>query len=144
MTVCVPGTSASATVTSPRLATPYARPSRSRPARNAAWLPSSASTTTPVSVKPARRTVRTCADAIRHFSRTRTVAGMPAVSQRAGSVVHDTGRYRSNASGHVRPSAINALETATWQLPIVPSAPQYWRCTPTDCVPCFGNGERTG
>ena len=35
-------------------------------------------------------------------------------------------------------AAINALDTATWQLPIFPSAPQYCRCTPTECVPCFG------
>ena len=53
------------------------------------------------------------------------VGGMPAAAQRAASSVHDAGRYRSNASGHVRPSAINALDTATWQLPILPSAPQY-------------------
>jgi hypothetical protein len=26
----------------------------------------------------------------------------------------------------VRPSAIKALDTATWQLPILPNAPQYW------------------
>ena len=28
---------------------------------------------------------------------------------------------------------------ATWQLPILPSAPQYCRCTPTERVPCLGN-----
>ena len=38
----------------------------------------------------------------------------------------------------MRSSAISALETATWQLPTLPSAPQYWRCTPTESVPCFG------
>ena len=50
---------------------------------------------------------------------------MPAAAHRAASSVHDVGRYRSNASGQVRPSAINALDTATWQLPTFPSAPQY-------------------
>jgi hypothetical protein len=37
------------------------------------------------------------------------------------------------------PWAINAVETAIWQLAILPSAPQYCRCTPTERSPCFGN-----
>ena len=28
--------------------------------------------------------------------------------------------------------------TPTWQLPTFPSVPEYWRCTPTECFPCFG------
>ena len=63
---------------------------------------------------------------------------MPAAARRAASSVHEAGTYKSHVKGHVRPSAINALDTATWQLPIFPSAPQYCRCTPTECVPCFG------
>ena len=63
---------------------------------------------------------------------------MPASSRRAGSVIDDWGRYNSNVNGHVRSSAINALDTATWQFPILPSAPQYCRCTPTEWVPCLG------
>lgn len=35
-------------------------------------------------------------------------------------------------------SAISALDTATWQLPIFPSTPPYCCCTLGDCVPCFG------
>lgn len=64
-------------------------------------------------VKPACKTVRTWASAIRHFSRKRSVAGMPAAVRRAASVVHDTGTYRSHVNGHVRPSARSALDTAT-------------------------------
>jgi D-serine deaminase-like pyridoxal phosphate-dependent protein len=63
---------------------------------------------------------------------------MPTAARRSASAVHDAGTYSSNVNGQVRPSAINALDTATWQLPILPSAPQYWRCTPTDAVPCLG------
>jgi transposase len=48
-----------------------------------------------------------------HFSRNGTVGGRPAAARRSASPVHDTGRYRSKASGHVRPSAMSALETAT-------------------------------
>ena len=29
--------------------------------------------------------------------------------------------------------------TATWQLSCLPSIPQYWRATPTECRPCLGN-----
>jgi hypothetical protein len=50
------------------------------------------------------------------------VGGVPTASRRAGSVIHDSGRYNSQVNGHVRPSAISALKTATWQLPILPSA----------------------
>src|SRR5207244_2383026 len=31
------------------------------------------------------------------------------------------------------------LEPATSQLPVFPSVPEYWRLTPTECRPCFGN-----
>jgi hypothetical protein len=30
------------------------------------------------------------------------------------------------------------IETPTWQLPTLPSAPQYWRATPTDLFPNLG------
>jgi hypothetical protein len=48
------------------------------------------------------------------------------------------GRYSSNDVSQVNPSAINAVETAIWQLATLPRAPQYCRCTPTDAVPCLG------
>ena len=66
-----------------------------------------------------------------------SVSGMPAAVRRIASAVHVSGTYNSKVNGHVRPSAISALDTATWQLPILPSAPQYWRCTPTECTPFF-------
>ncbi len=28
--------------------------------------------------------------------------------------------------------------TATWQFSCLPSTPQYWRATPTECCPFFG------
>src|SRR5262245_20765692 len=76
---------------------------------------------------------------MRHFSRNRNRSGMPAAVRRSGSAIQSSGRYNSNVSGHVRPSAISPLDTATWQLPILPRAPQYCRLTPTECRPCLGN-----
>lgn len=29
--------------------------------------------------------------------------------------------------------------TATWQLSLRPIVPEYWRCTPTEWLPFFGN-----
>jgi hypothetical protein len=77
-------------------------------------------------------------NAIRHFSRKRTRSGMRALARRAASVVHAFGRYNSKLSGHASCSPSNTLDTATWQLATLPSAPQYCRCTPTECVPCLG------
>jgi hypothetical protein len=30
-------------------------------------------------------------------------------------------------------------ETSDWQFAVLPSAPQYWRATPTECTPFFGS-----
>jgi len=29
-------------------------------------------------------------------------------------------------------------DTPSWQLPVLPSVPEYWRCTPTECSPSLG------
>ena len=31
------------------------------------------------------------------------------------------------------------IDTPIWQLPVLPSAPQYCLATPTDILPCLGN-----
>ncbi len=41
------------------------------------------------------------------------------------------------AEGNVRDHA-PIEQLATWQLAILPSVPEYCRCTPTECVPCLG------
>jgi hypothetical protein len=41
--------------------------------------------------------------------------------------------------GHDAPSVTALTDTPIWQLPTFPSAPQYWRATPTDILPCLGN-----
>jgi hypothetical protein len=50
----------------------------------------------------------------------------------------DAGRA-IEGSGHSSAWPISRLDTATWQLPVLPSVPEYWRLTPTACFPCFGN-----
>jgi len=76
---------------------------------------------------------------MRHFSRKRTVRGTRAWSRRSGSAAHSAGRYNSQLVGHTNVGPIKAVDTPTWQLPVFPSAPQYCRFTPTECVPCLGN-----
>ena len=36
------------------------------------------------------------------------------------------------------PRRARTVDTATWQLAILPSAPVYCRFTPTECFACFG------
>ena len=121
-------------------ATTYATPRRSRAARKAAIFPIAGIGDDRLqreARRPAR--VRTCATAMRHFSRKATAArnarpgpSLVVLAPRA------RGRYNSNDVSQAKPSAINAVETATWQLATLPTAPQYCRCTPTEAVPCFG------
>ena len=59
-------------------------------------------------------------------------------ARRAGSCAQATGRYSVAPSSQARTPVQSATVTATWQLATLPSAPQYCRATPTECVPCLG------
>jgi hypothetical protein len=52
-------------------------------------------------------------------------------SQRSG-----TNSRQSN--GHEACSVIALTDTPSWQLAVLPSVPQYWRCTPTEHGPSLG------
>ncbi len=45
---------------------------------------------------------------------------------------------RSIANGHTARLLLSAAVTMTWQFATLPSAPQYWRATPADSLPCLG------
>jgi hypothetical protein len=116
----------------------YGRRRRCSVARTVRLSPYSASATTAVSVTPAACVRWTNVTARRHFSWNRIVDGIRAAAQRAGSLVHASGRYNAAPMGHARWPVHSAAVTATWQLATLPSAPQYCRATPTDCDPDFG------
>ena len=48
------------------------------------------------------------------------------------------GRYSCAPTSQACTPVHSAAVTATWQLPILPSVPEYWRCTPTDARPLLG------
>ena len=64
--------------------------------------------------------------------------GIPTSARRPGSVTQSSGRKSAHVSGTEVVSVPRCTVTATWQLAVFPRAPQYWRATPTECVPCFG------
>ena len=57
---------------------------------------------------------------------------------RASTVSHDAGTYNAAPSIQACTPVHSAAVTATWQLATLPNVPQYWRATPTECIPCFG------
>ena len=59
------------------------------------------------------------------------------MARRLASSTHDCGRYNNAPSNHARVPVQSAAVTATWQLAILPRAPQYWRATPTRVGPLF-------
>ena len=48
---------------------------------------------------------------------------------------HSSGRYSRQPSGSVPRSPTACTLTVIWQLPILPSVPEYWRFTPGECLP---------
>src|SRR4051812_4727024 len=84
--------------------------------------------------------------ASRHFSRCRASAGRPARARRtritaascgveASVSSQPAGRNSRQFSGQDAPSMTAQIETATWQLPTLPSVPEYCRATPGEAVP---------
>lgn len=116
----------------------YGSVRRCKTRRRMVTSPYPASATTAVRVSPAARTCRSSCAAKRHFSRNTVWAGIRAARRRAGSALHSRGRYRAAPTSHARTPVHNTAVTATWQLPIVPRVPLYWRATPTECVPFLG------
>jgi hypothetical protein len=115
----------------------YGTCARCNARRSVALSPNSASPSTAVTVIPLARTCRSNVSASCHLGWPRTPAGMRA-RLRCEGVSHDSGRYNVAPSIHARAPVHKATVTAVWQLAILPRAPQYWRATPTDAVPCFG------
>jgi hypothetical protein len=115
----------------------YGNCARCRVRRSVALSPNSASPSTAVTVIPLARTCRSNVSASCHFGCPRIAAGIRA-RLRCSGASQDSGRYNAAPSIHARAPVHKATVTAVWQLAIFPSAPQYWRATPTEWSPCFG------
>jgi hypothetical protein len=59
--------------------------------------------------------------------------------RRTGSPAQLSGKYSSASIGACALRVATLSVTPIWQLVIFPAVPVYCRCTPTECVPCFGN-----
>lgn len=84
--------------------------------------------------------LRSSVSASRAFVWKRTARGLRARPRRR-AVSHTSGRYSAAPSSHARVPVHNATVTAVWQFASLPSAPQYWRPTPTEAAPCLGKLE---
>jgi hypothetical protein len=54
------------------------------------------------------------------------------VARRGASSSQAAGRKRRQVSGQLAASEAAETETLIWQLPTLPSVPEYWRSTPTE------------
>lgn len=72
-------------------------------------------------MKPAVGVRRIWRSARRHFSLSRSVPGRPVRAPRSGTAIHASGMHGSHPNGLVTPSAMRTVDTASWQLPILPS-----------------------
>ena len=73
-----------------------------------------------------------------HLGRCRTAAGTWQAARRDVSPSQDSGRNSRQSNGQLACSVTALTDTPSWQLALLPSVPEYWRCTPTECVPSLG------
>jgi len=65
-------------------------------------------------------------------------AGTWALRRRSASPSQLSGRNSRQSSGQEAWSVAAWIDTPTWQLATLPSAPQYWGATPTEWRPNLG------
>jgi hypothetical protein len=73
-----------------------------------------------------------------HVGRCRTVAGTRQAARRDVSPSQASGRNSRQSNGQLACSVTALTDTPNWQLAVLPSVPQYWRCTPTEQSPSLG------
>jgi hypothetical protein len=64
------------------------------------------------------------------------VAGRPPLGH--GVAAPAFGRNSRQSNGQLACSVTALTDTPSWQLAVLPSVPEYWRCTPTEQVPSLG------
>ena len=50
-----------------------------------------------------------------------------------------SGTNSRQSKGQLACSVTALTDTPSWQLAVLPSVPEYWRCTPTEQAPSLGN-----
>jgi hypothetical protein len=73
-----------------------------------------------------------------HLGRCRTRSGTWQAERRSASASQRSGRNNRQSKGQLACSVTALTETPSWQLAVLPSVPQYWRCTPTERSPSLG------
>jgi hypothetical protein len=73
-----------------------------------------------------------------HLGRCRTRSGRWQAARRDMSSSQDSGRNSRQSNGQLACSVTALTDTPSWQLAVLPSVPQYWRCTPTEWSPSLG------
>ena len=73
-----------------------------------------------------------------HLGRCRTRSGTWQAARRPTSPSQDSGRNSRQSNGQLACSVTALTDTPSWQLAVLPSVPQYWRCTPTEWSPSLG------
>ena len=70
-----------------------------------------------------------------HLGRWCTLSGRWQAARRSASSSQDSGTNSRHESGQLACSVTALTDTPSWQLAVVPSVPQDWRCTPTEWSP---------
>src|SRR5260370_720733 len=65
-------------------------------------------------------------------------SGPPALARRSSSWAQALGKYSRYGTGRLAWRLASDSVTATWQFACLPSCPQYWCDTPTECCPFLG------
>src|SRR6266511_1822931 len=75
-----------------------------------------------------------------HLGRLCTCSGRRQAARRLAiaSSSQRSGRNSRQSSGQEACSVTALTDTPSWQLAVLPSVPEYWRCTPTEHEPSLG------
>src|SRR5260370_16282806 len=88
--------------------------------------------------RPTSPAQRICSSAICGLVLNVISSGTPALARRSSSSAQAFGRYSRYATGRLAWRLASDRVTATWQFACLPSCPQYWCDTPTECCPFLG------
>src|SRR5277367_5602844 len=88
--------------------------------------------------RPTSHAQRICSSAICGLVLNVISSGTPTLARRSSSSAHAFGRYSRYATGRLAWRLASDSVTATWQFACLPSCPQYWCDTPTECCPFLG------